>query len=129
VIVLAVIVRYPDAFRRANSTARANASLDLLDREVGGGNSVIPDQRVLLEARERIPSDGTFSVAVGERRAGWTDLTAPYAETYLRYYLLPRRIASDARWIVCFACDRASFSDATVVWKGDNGLALLRRPA
>lgn len=126
-MLVAVVVRYPEAFRDANRSARANAALDLLDREVGGGNSVIPDQRLLFEARGRIPADGTFAVALGEARPEWTDLTAPYAETFLRYFLLPRRAAPDAPWILCFACDHSAYPGAEVVWQGEDGLSILRR--
>ena len=44
VTLVALVVRYPDAFRDANDTARENAALDLVDRDVGAGNSVFPDQ-------------------------------------------------------------------------------------
>ena len=127
VVLVAVLVRYPEAFRDANRSARANAELDLLDRNVGGGNSVIPDQRLLFEARGRIPPGGTFAVALGAAHAGWTDLTATYAETFLRYFLLPRRAAPDAPWILCFACDPSAYPGASVVWQGDDGLSILRR--
>ena len=128
VIVVAIVVRYPDAFRDANESARANASLDLIDRELGGGNSIVPDQGLMIEALGRIPPDGTFAVAVGERQEGWTDLTATFAETYARYFLLPRRAAPGAPWILCFACDRAAFPGAEAVWEGEDGLAILRLP-
>jgi hypothetical protein len=121
-----VALRYPDAFRAANETARANASLDVLDRELGGGNSVVPDQALMIEARGRIPPDGSFRVAVGERQPGWTDLTETFTDTYARYFLLPRRPAPDAPWILCLACDRSAFPGADVVWEGDDGLSLLR---
>jgi hypothetical protein len=127
VVLVALVVRYPEAFRQANQSARANAALDLLDREAGGGNSVIPDQRLLFEARGLIPEDGTFAIALGEPQEGWTDLTAPFAETYLRYFLLPRRVASDSPWVLCFACDRSSYPGATFVWEGDDGLSILNR--
>jgi len=127
VVLVAVVVRYPETFRQANSSARGNAALDQLDREVGGGNSVIPDQRLLFEARGAIPEDGTFAVAMGAPRTSWSDLTVPFAETYLRYFLLPRRSAPDAPWILCFACDRSDFPGATVAWAGDDGLSILRR--
>ena len=32
VMLVAIVVLYPDAFREANESARANARLDLLDR-------------------------------------------------------------------------------------------------
>lgn len=127
VVALGVVaVRFPDTFGDANRTARANASLDLVDRELGAGNSVVPDQSLLLEARGWIPPRGTFRVAIGERQEGWTDLTAPFAETYATYFLLPRRTEPDALWILCFACDRAEFPAATAVWEGEGGLSLLR---
>jgi hypothetical protein len=129
VVLAAILVRYPDTFRAANETARANAALDLLDRQVGGGNSVIPDQGLMIEARGRIPLDGTFAVAVGGAQEGWTELTAPFAETFARSFLLPRRFASDAPWILCLACDRNAYPGAQVVWEGDDGMAILRRPA
>ena len=127
-VVVAVVYRYPDAFRHANESARRNAALDLLDREVGGGNSVIPDQRLIIEARGWIPPDGTFAVALGPRQEGWSDLTAPYAETFARSFLLPRRQAPDAPWILCMACDRAAYPGAEVVWQGEDELSILRRP-
>jgi hypothetical protein len=127
VMVVAIVLRYPDAFRFANEIARANASLDLLDREVGGGNSVIPDQRLMIEARGRIPKGETFVVSIGERQPGWTDLTAPFAETFAKYYLLPRRYDPAAPWILCFACDRTAYPGSAEVWSGDDGVALLRR--
>ncbi|HEX3290289.1 MAG TPA: hypothetical protein VHR46_02770 [Gaiella sp.] len=127
VVLVAVAVRYPDAFRAANASSRANASLDLLDREVGGGNSVIPDQSMLFEALGRIPPDGTFAVAVGPRQQGWTDLTATFAETFLRSFLLPRRVAPDAPWIFCFGCDRGAYPGGRVVWEGDDGVSILER--
>lgn len=121
-----VVVRLPETFDDANRTARANASLDLVDRAIAGGNSVIPDQGLLLEARGRIPTDETFRVALGEPQTGWTDLTAPFAETFATYFLLPRRTDPDARWILCFACDRTEFPGADAVWEGAYGLSILR---
>ncbi len=127
VVLVAIVVRYPEAFRHANESARANAALDVLDREVGGGNSVIPDQALLFAARGSIPADGTFAVAMGAPQDGWTDLTVPYAETFLRYFLLPRRAEPGAPWILCFGCDRAADPGASVVWEGEDGLSILKR--
>jgi hypothetical protein len=127
VTLVALVVRYPQAFRDANRTARANAALDLVDRTVGAGNSVFPDQALLVEARGLIPPNETFTVAVGDPQPGWTDLTAGSAEPFLRSYLLPRRLDTDARWIVCLACDRAAYPGADVVWEGEDGLSILRR--
>ena len=122
---------YPQAFAEANRTARANAGLDQLDRELGGGNSVLPAQSIAIEARGRIPEGDTFTVAVGEPRESWSELAIPDSlENYMRYFLLPRRTGTDAPWILCFACDRSAYPDAELVWEDDEeGLAILRRSA
>jgi hypothetical protein len=123
----ALVVRYPDALRDANDTARANDALDLVDRSVGAGSSVFPDQRILVEAPGRIPLDESFTVAVGDPQPGWTPLTVGSAELFLRSYLLPRRFDPNGKWIVCLACDRAAYPGAEEVWEGDDGLSILRR--
>lgn len=127
VTLVALLVRYPDAFHDANETARANAALDLVDRELGAGNSVFPDQRVLVEARGLIPPGESFAVSVGPPRPGWTELTATSGELFLRYFLLPRRLDSAAEWIVCLACERSAYPGADAVWEGEDGLSILRR--
>ncbi len=127
VILVALVVRYPAAFEDANETARANAALDAVDRAVGAGSSVFPDQRLLVEARGLIPPDESFAVAIGDPQPSWTELTAPSAESFLRSFLLPRRLEPDAAWIVCLACDRGAYTGAEAVWEGDDGLSILRR--
>jgi len=130
VMVVAVVWLYPKAFAQANRTARANVQLDNVDRQLGGGNSVLPDQAIAIEARGRIPTHGTFAVAVGPRQPEWSVLADPGSlENYMRYFLLPRRINPSAPWILCFACDRSAFPGAQPVWEDSaEGLAILRRP-
>lgn len=131
VTLVALAWLYPQAFAEANRSARANARLDYLDREVGGGNAVLPDQAIAIEARGRIPEDATFTVAVGAPLESWSELAIPDTlENYMRYFLLPRRTSDDARWILCFACDRSAYPNAQAVWEdAENGLSILRRPA
>lgn len=128
---VALAIQYPQSFADANDDARANASLDYIDRMLGGGNSVLPDQAIALEARGRIPADETFTVAVGEPRPGWSPLaTQVSVDAYLRYFLLPRRPSEGGPWVICVGCDPSSYPGATAVWQDDeNGLAILRRPA
>jgi hypothetical protein len=129
VLLVALGWLYPQAFADANRAARANARLDWVDRELGGGNSVLPAQAIAIEARGRIPANGTFTVAVGEPRPGWSELAIPDTlENYMRYFLLPRKTSDDAPWILCFACDRGAYPDAEVVWEDpQEGLSILRR--
>lgn len=129
-MLVALVWLYPQAFADANRTARANARLDQVDRELGGGNSVLPAQAIATESRGWIPEDETFTVAVGEPRASWSELAIPDTlENYMRYFLLPRRSSPDAAWILCFACDRGAYPGAAPVWEDvEEGLAILRRP-
>jgi hypothetical protein len=128
VTLVALAWLYPQAFADANRQARANAALDYVDRELGGGNSVLPDQAIAIEARGRIPADDTFTVSVGEPQEGWSELATQDAiDTYMRYFLLPRRPSGSAPWILCFACDRAAHTDTEVEWEDEEGLAILRR--
>jgi hypothetical protein len=131
VTLAALAWRYPQEFADANRSARANAALDHTDRELGGGNSVLPAQAIAIEGRGRIPERDTFTVAVGERQEDWSVLADPGSlENYMRYFLLPRRTNPDAPWIICFACDRSAYPNAQPVWEDEeNGLAILRRPA
>lgn len=129
VMFVALAWRYPQALADANRAARANARLDYLDRELGGGNSVLPDQSIAVEARARIAAGETFHVAVGGPREGWSELATPAAiDTYMRYLLLPRRPGADAPWVLCFACDRTAYHGAATVWEDeDERLSILRR--
>ena len=130
VTLVALAWLYPQALDDANGSARANASLDYVDRALGGGNSVLPEQAIAIEARGRIPPGDAFTVVVGEPQEGWSELATQDAiGSYMQYFLLPRRSSDSAPWILCFACDRAAFPGADVEWEDDSGLSILRRPA
>jgi hypothetical protein len=122
----ALVVLYPAAMREAGDEADKNAGLSYADREFAGGNSVVADQGGLYEARGRIPPDGTYTVSVGARVDGWTDLTVPYVPWFARYFLLPRREDPGAPWILCYACDATEHPGFATVWSGDDGISLLR---
>lgn len=127
-MLLALAWRYPQSFADANRTARANARLDYVDRELGGGNSVLPDQAMAVEARGWVPQDGAFSIDVGEPQASWGELATPGAlATFMRSFLLPRRDRADAPWVLCFGCDRGAYPGAETVWEDEEGLSILRR--
>lgn len=127
ILVGALVYHYPGAVREAGSRAESNAALSYADREFAGGNAVVADQGGLYEARGLIPADGSYSISVGAPVDGWTELTAPFAPWFARYFLLPRRQVDDAPWILCYACDPSSHEGFTTVWTGSDGISILAR--
>lgn len=127
VATLAVVVRYPAVIREAGRDASRNSSLSYADREVAGGNGVVADQAALYEARGRIPENETYHVAVGADYEGGSELTVPYVDSFYRYFLMPRRPAEDAQWLICYGCDLERYgARSQVVWESDEGISIAR---
>lgn len=127
VTALVVVVRLPTVLRDLEEEAASNSALSFTDREIAGGNALVADQAVAYAARSLIPEDASYHVAVDGNYRGGTDLTVPYVETYYHYFLMPRRPADDAEWVVCYACDLAEEGDrATVVWRGPEDTSIVR---
>lgn len=107
--------------------ARANASENYDDREFGGGNALVVDKRALYEARALVPEDGTYRVVAGPGVEGATELTEPYIDQFARSFLMPRRPAPDAPWVLCYGCDLAELGEnLRIVWTNDAGISLAR---
>ena len=124
---VATLVRYPAAIFDLNDLARRNAAQSYTDREIAGGNSVIPSQQLMYEARARIPEDETYEVVVGEPLEGWSDLTSDHAAGFARYFLFPRRSAPGAPWLLCLNCGLDGTGE--VVWRDEEvGVSIVRRP-
>jgi len=115
------------ALPNLDETADANSALSYADREIAGGNSILVDQEAAYEARALIPSGETYRVRVGPGLRNATPLTSTYAESWFAYFLMPRRPAGDARWIICYGCDPAelgrSFHER---WHDANGISIGR---
>lgn len=127
VTVIAVAIRYPPLVRDLNGRASDNSSLSYADREIAGGNGLVADQAAVYIARGVIPSDDTFKVVVAPSFEGGSSETVEYVASYYRYFLMPRRMAEDAPWVICYACDRDGYGEAAeVVWQGDEGISILR---
>jgi hypothetical protein len=127
VAVVAVVVRYPAVFRELDREAAKNSSLSYSDREIAGGNGLVADQIAAYAARGLIPENETYRIVVGADFAGGSDLTVPYVDSYYRYFLMPRRSAEDAQWIICYECDLARYDGrAEIVWEGSEGIAIAR---
>jgi hypothetical protein len=115
------------AIHHLGDGADRNAALNYDDREFGGGNSLVVDKSALYEARALIPEDETYRVVTGPRVRGASELTEPYIDQYARYFLMPRRPAADARWLLCYGCDLTEYGDRLeILWKDDSGIALVR---
>jgi hypothetical protein len=118
---------YPGAVRDLGQVAETNSALSFADRDVGGGNSILPQQQTAYELRGRIPEGDRYHVIVGEALEGWPALTVTSIDPFLRFWLLPRRVDPAARWIVCVGCDPATLGDVEDVWSDSAGVRLLRR--
>lgn len=121
------LVFFVRAVDRLGDDAQRNAALNFDDREFAGGNSLVVDKRALYEARALIPEDGTYRVVTGPRVEGATELTEPYIDQFARSFLMPRRPAADAPWVLCYGCERSALGDsAEVVWDNGAGISLVK---
>jgi|SRR3954447_5779304 len=127
VAVALVCVYLPRAVRDLGDLASNNAQLSYSDREVAAGNAIVVDQEAAYQARANIPPDATYRVATGSPVRGATDLTTPFVGAWFRSFLMPRRPAADAHWIVCYGCDVSRLGGTYVpVWHDDAGISLGR---
>ena len=65
---------------------------------------MLPNQRLVYEARARIGEDERYAVAVGEPLESWPPLYE-HTVVYARYFLAPRTADPDAAWLLCLNCD------------------------
>ncbi|HJS50222.1 MAG TPA: hypothetical protein VJ745_07840 [Gaiellaceae bacterium] len=127
VTVVAVLVRYPTVLRQAGRDAARNSDLSYSDREIAGGNGVVADQNAVYAARGIIPESETYKVVVDPGFQGGSSQTVPFVDSYYRYFLVPRRPAEAAQWLICYACDLEPYgSRAQVVWEGDEDVSIVR---
>ena len=115
---------YVKAIDRLGADASRNAAANYDDRELGVVNAIGANMEVLNEARGWIPENGRYRLLVG------TSSTDIDFRNYARYFLMPRRPAPDARWVLCYECDRSRFgSELDVVWEDNQGVLIGRLPA
>jgi hypothetical protein len=114
------------AIDQLGDRAHANSELSYTDRALAGGNGIIVDQEAANEAQVLIPRSATFRVRVSAVRNA-TPLTSTFAESWYRYFLMPRRPAADAHWVICYGCDTSELGAYSVRWRDDEGISILRR--
>ena len=121
------IVYFAKALSQLDEVATTNSRLSLADRAIAGGNSIIVDQQAAYEARALIPRSESYRVVTGSPVKDATSLTATFVGTWFRYFLMPRRPADEARWVICYGCDQRLLRGHTRwVWTDENGLAIGR---
>lgn len=127
--VVAVVVAYPGVLRDLGDEAERNSAQSYSDREIAGGNGIVVEQAAVYEALALIPEDASYHVAVGPDYVG-EELTRDHVAGYYRYFLMPRRPAEAAPWVICYGCDLAEYGpDADVLWRGDEDVSIVRVPS
>lgn len=106
------------------SRAGANAARDWAERELGGGNSLGADKEALYAARALIPSHASYRLVLGDPIPGGTELSALGLPDFTRHFLMPRRPADGAEWIICYGCDPAGLAGYVPVWDGGGGISV-----
>jgi hypothetical protein len=107
--------------------AAANSELSFSDREFGGGNGVVLDQQAAYAAEALIPAHATYRLLTGSGLKEPTSLTLAFVDSWFRYFLMPRRPADDARWLICYGCDTSQFGGKyTPRWQDDRGISIGR---
>lgn len=127
--VVAVVAAYPGVLRDLGDEAERNSAQSYSDREIAGGNGIVVEQAAVYEALALIPEDASYHVAVGPDYVG-EELTRDHVAGYYRYFLMPRRPAEAAPWVICYGCDLAEYGpDADVLWRGDEDVSIVRVPS
>jgi len=120
-------VELPKRLGDLGDVSSANASLSYADREIAGGNSVLADQQLAYEARAILPRDASYRVVIGPRLTKEATLSTASVPSWLRYFLMPRRQAEGASWVVCYGCDPARLgAPYELLWSDDFGISVGR---
>jgi len=108
------LVNFAKALDELGTEAGVHAEANTDDRELAGGTSLGLVQEALTEARGLIPERGAYRLVVGP--------DATNIGQFARYFLMPRRPTAEARWVLCYACDRSSLgAELDVLWRDDAG--------
>ncbi len=122
-----VAVELPKRLADLGDVSSANASLSYADREIAGGNSVLADSLLAYEARAILPLDASYRVVIGPKLTRQATLSTASVPSWLRYFLMPRRQADGARWVVCYGCDPSRLGARyEQLWSDDLGISVGR---
>ena len=121
------VAQYPGVLADLDRRADSNSSLDFLDREIAGGNSLDVNQDAVIDARSLIPPHDSYRVVVGPHLKEKNELTLPYIDSFFRYILMPRRPSGGAAWIVCYGCDPKRLGSTFEVLRDEGDGVLIGR--
>jgi hypothetical protein len=113
-----------DGLLEQGERAGENARRDWAEREFGGANSLGADKEALYAARALIPPGSSYRLLLGDPIPGGNELSARGLPDFTRHFLLPRRPAEQAEWVICYGCDPAALGDYTPVWDGGAGISV-----
>jgi hypothetical protein len=104
--------------------AGENARRDWAEREFGGGNSLGVDKEALYAARALIPTAASYRLVLGDPIPGGNELSARGLPDFTRHFLMPRRPAEQAVWVICYGCDAAALAGYEARWDGGAGISV-----
>jgi hypothetical protein len=120
-------IYFPRALSGFHETASNNSALSFSDREVAGGNGIVADQEAVYQAQAIIPRNAKYRVVTGSALKKPAPLTLAFVETWYRSFLMPRRTAADARWIICYGCEVSKLGRPyAILWQDDDGISIGR---
>ena len=116
---------FPRALSRLDDAASSNGALSFSDREIAGGNSIVVDQQAAYQARALIPPHASYRVVTGPHLRNASSLTQSFVASWFTYFLMPRRPAADASWVVCYGCEASALGERyDVVWQDKDGISI-----
>lgn len=113
-----------DGIVEQGERARENARRDWAEREFGGGNSLGADKEALYAARALIPTGASYRLVLGDPIPGGNELSARGLPDFTRHFLMPRRPAEQAEWVICYGCDPAALAGYVALWDGGAGISV-----
>lgn len=124
---IVALVYWVKALSELGARASTNSGLSYADREIAGGDSVVIDTQTPYRALALIPRNSSYRVVTGSRLESPRRLTLSFVADWFRYFLMPLRPSPDARWVICYGCDRTQVGpDYSLRWSDKNGISIGR---
>ena len=115
------------AYRSTASQIAQNHGIPSRYRRIQGAFGLQISRDFLVEARAFVRPGETYALIVGPNFGDLQQPAMAAVSAFTTYALLPNQSAlpSKADWLLCYGCDLASFSVATIAWQ-QQALAIAR---